>query len=147
MAFDPSQIYKQIDAANKDMRRSMDAAAESSIRRDLATRIAVNSTAVQICSQLHQVFTEFEASICPDEEIGLALSSFGQSYEIAVVEIRVLGYNTIQIKGLFGDKIVSLVQHISQLSILLIPMKKAKPEAPRRKIGFVAMSDPDIQQD
>ena len=101
--------------------------------------IAVNSTAKEVCKRLERVFYSFMAELNPDEELGLALTSFGAIRQIRVESVKALGPNLLQIDGYEADQPVVLVQHISQLSFLLVPLKLASPEQePLRKIGFSA---------
>ena len=94
------------------------------------------STAGEVCSRLQVVFDAFISTLRPDEELGLALTSFGNAREISVETVTALGPNLLQIDGYENEQRVTLVQHISQLSFLLIPLKAQPPEAPRRAIGF-----------
>ena len=42
---------------------------------------------------------------------------------------------------------VELVQHLSQLNLLLVAVKRSNPEEPRRVIGFTTSPEPDIEDD
>ena len=42
---------------------------------------------------------------------------------------------------------VELVQHLSQLNLLLVAVKRTNPEEPRRVIGFTTSPEPDIEED
>lgn len=112
--------------------------AETNRLKTLPGQIAEASTSVEVCKLLKSVFQAFEHSINPDEEIALALSSFGVQHQIVVDSVAALGVNLIVIRGIEGGVSVSLVQHLNQLSFLLVPVKKAQPDAPRRKIGFTS---------
>ena len=109
---------------------------DQKMRADQANEIAIASTADEAVEILKTVFADFENSLNPDEEIGLALTSFGAVRQIIVNRVIALSPALLQISGFENDVPVSLVQHHSQLNFLLIPVKKATPEAPRRLIGF-----------
>ena len=106
--------------------------------KDLPAQIAMDSTADEVCARLENVFQEFEEALKPDEEIGLALSSFGAIRQIIVLGVIACGPNMLIIKGEENGHPVSLVQHISQMNFLLIAVPRACPDEPRRKIGFRA---------
>lgn len=91
------------------------------------------------CKQLEKVFIQFMSKLQPDEEVGLALTSFGVVRQIVVVSVRAIGQSLLEISGIENGNEVILIQHVSQLNFLLIPMKTASAEQPaRRKIGFSA---------
>ena len=78
----------------------------------------------------------FEAELDADHEVGARLVSFGSAVTIHVQQI---GFSTpalITFSGLTekGDK-VQLIQHISQLSFLLVSLKKIS-DTPYR-VGFI----------
>ena len=41
----------------------------------------------------------------------------------------------------------NMVQHLSQLNLLLVAVKRSNPEEPRRVIGFTTSPEPDIEDD
>jgi len=79
---------------------------------------------------------EFEGTLEQDQEIGLQLANFGIP---AQIHIRAIGYknpNLIEFHGIdMNENEVTLIQHISQLSFLLIAVKHLPEEEPYR-IGF-----------
>ena len=105
-------------------------------RKALPGEIQIASTAVEVCKRLKNVFLSFENGLNPDEEIGLVLTSYGAVRQIVVCSVVALGPNLLVISGIENSLGVTLVQHISQLSFLLVPVKKSAPDEPRRKIGF-----------
>jgi uncharacterized protein DUF6173 len=88
------------------------------------------------CKRLSAFIMEFEAKLDQDHEIGARLVSFGSAVEFHIEDIGYRGFDIITFTGInkAGER-VQLIQNISQLSVLLIAMKKAG-EKPRR-IGFV----------
>lgn len=89
-------------------------------------------------SLMEQVRT-FETTLNKDEEIAAYLSSFGAQILVQIEEISFLDPYLIVFKGLntANGKPVRLVQHTSQLSVLLtaFPRKPAETR-PVRRIGF-----------
>jgi hypothetical protein len=78
----------------------------------------------------------FEADLDQEHEIGARLVSFGADIKFHIESISYWGPDIITFNGetSAGEK-VQLIQNISQLSVLLIAMKKMHPKP--RRIGFV----------
>ena len=100
---------------------------------------AIASTAGEVVKKLQIVFDRFAATLADNEEIGIALASFGVQHTVHVESVTALGPNLILIAGQEDGNQVELVQHISQLNFLLIRVKpNASDGVPRRTIGFQA---------
>lgn len=96
-------------------------------------------SADEVVKRLANVFEQFMSTLADNEEIGMALASFGVEHTIHVQSVRALGPSLICITGFENGAQVQLVQHLSQLSFLLIRVEPASPDGiPRRKIGFAA---------
>ena len=84
---------------------------------------------------------QFEKALPPDMQAGGSLVNFGNT----VFAIDRIGYknpNLIIFYGLLPDgSNVRLIQHISQLNLLLTAVKRLNPETPRRQIGFSPEQD------
>jgi len=91
--------------------------------------------AEEIFKHLAKRVSEFEVSLSADEEIGIQLANFGRAAEIHIRSISHHNPNILEFVGidLNGNK-VTLIQHISQLSFLLVALKPIE-EKPFR-IGF-----------
>ena len=77
----------------------------------------------------------FEAALDDEHEIGARLVSFGATVVFHIEDIGYHGPDIITFRGIDTDgRRVQLVQHVTQLSVLLIAMEKIGPEA--RRIGF-----------
>ena len=80
---------------------------------------------------------DFENKLPMDFEAGGRLVSFGQSVEFCISDIGYWNPDLIIFHGILPDGgPVKLIQHVSQLSILLVAVKRKNPNGPRRKIGF-----------
>ena len=87
--------------------------------------------------RLAESIKEFEARLDPDVEVGISLASFGQTITIHVKAIGCIDPNLIVVEGLTAaSEPVQLVQHMSQLSFLLMRVPRLAPETPRQPIGF-----------
>lgn len=79
---------------------------------------------------------EFEDELDDEHEVALKLASFGQTILMSVTEIGYSNPSTLVFYGFVEGQQATLIQHISQLSFLLLSVKKADPEKPARRIGF-----------
>ena len=87
--------------------------------------------------RLGKYIQEFEAELDGDHEIGARLVSFGQSLTFHIEDIGYHGPDMITFYGRTETmEKVQLIQHISQLSVLLMSVNK-QHDKPRR-IGFTA---------
>lgn len=86
--------------------------------------------------RLGKYINDFESSLDEEHEIGARLVSFGQALTFHINNVSYYGPDIISFDGVNseGEK-VQLIQHISQLSVLLVAMKKLE-DRPRR-IGFI----------
>lgn len=95
------------------------------------------TTAKETCKYLREIISEYMKCLNPDEELCIKLASFGVAHEIVVSEIRPYGTSLVVLSGYENGEYVSLVQHISQMNILLASHKiQPTSEEPRRIIGF-----------
>ena len=88
-----------------------------------------------------KLINDFEKNLNPDLEAGVRLVSFGKTVQFHIQNLGYWNPNIIIFYGMLEDGTpVQMVQHMSQLSFLLVAMKRRNPEAPRRCIGFSAES-------
>ena len=92
--------------------------------------------------RLIQMIAEFEISLDEQHEVGMRLVSFGQNVTLRVEGI---GYFNPSLIRFFGTTEagapVELIQHISQISFLLMAVNKADPANPPKRIGFNASEE------
>ncbi|MCF8410269.1 MAG: hypothetical protein K9G31_03155 [Crocinitomicaceae bacterium] len=85
--------------------------------------------------KLVNIIIDFEKNLNTDEEVGARLVSFG---ETIIIHIDDLGYWNPSLIYFYGrdnnDREVQLVQHVSQISVLL--MKVPRTNLQRERIGF-----------
>lgn len=90
-----------------------------------------------MCERLAQIITDFEASLAPEKQAGAKIANFGNRSFL----IDKVGYSEpdlITLSGTLPDgSPVQLVQHITQLNLLLVVARRMDDTSkPRRKIGF-----------
>lgn len=98
--------------------------------------LTFSQTAWETCKRLRPIFEEFAATLKDDEEMGVALTTFGVTRVLFVTSVHAFGPNLIVVDGLGDNSPVRLVQHVSQLSFLLTREKRQQPSESRRVIGF-----------
>ncbi|TBC02108.1 DUF6173 family protein [Rhizobium ruizarguesonis] len=88
---------------------------------------------------------DFEEKLDPNLEIGARLVSFASSEIIHIDDVGYWGPDIIKFYGKNADgNPVELMQHMSQLSVLLVAVK---PLAEPRRIGFVLKGKLEAEDD
>lgn len=94
--------------------------------------------------RLGHYIQDFEAELDQEHEIGARLVSFGSVVTFHIDDVGYYGPDIITFHGKDEKgQAVQLIQNISQLSVLLVAMKKLE-ETPRR-IGFI-WDEPDDEE-
>ncbi len=122
--------YGAVSAAQmEEISRSLAEAADAKSARGLVKRLMAE-------------VREFEERLDESHEVGVRLVSFGQSLVFHVHQIGYIQPNLVTFAGTTDDsQPVRLVQHMSQLSFLLMRVPRLNPEQPRRPIGFRESSE------
>lgn len=85
--------------------------------------------------KLAKYIIDFEASLSDEEEVGARLVTFGESITIHIEDI---GYSNPRLICFYGrdnnDQEVQLIQHVNQISVLLIKVKRI--DTSRQRIGY-----------
>ena len=90
---------------------------------------------------------DFHKSLDDEHEVGARLVNFGQSVTFHIEDISYWNPSLISFIGKNDQgEPVELVQHVSQISILLVAMKREKIEQPKRPIGFASWDEYDKQK-
>jgi len=106
-------------------------------KQDTAVELALANTAEEFCRRLVARIVEFEKTLNEAEEVGLLLVSFGQTVTIHVRDLAYHNPSLIVFVGVTDDdNPVELVQHVSQISFLLMAVKRLKPDEDRSEMGF-----------
>lgn len=92
--------------------------------------------------RLVKMINDFNESLDPEHEVGLQLCNFGQSIVIYIEDIGYYNPSLICFFGFDKDKknSVELIQHVSQINILLVKLPRMNPEKPKQPIGFSSES-------
>jgi hypothetical protein len=96
--------------------------------------------------RLIEYIGDFENQLEQDKEVGLRLVSFGESILIHVTDIGYYNPYLITFTGYTNgtNNKVQLIQHVSQISFMLMAVPRTNPERPR--IGFILKQKLEEQQ-
>ena len=87
---------------------------------------------------------DFDAALDQAYEVGVRLVSFGQSTVFSLHGMSYWNPSLIRFSGVTEDgSPVELIQHVTQISVLLMKLPRIDPSKPKRRIGFdsTAVSD------
>lgn len=87
---------------------------------------------------------DFHRNLDEEHEVGARLVSFGQTVTFHIDDISYWNPSLISFQGKNenGDS-VELIQHVSQISILLVALKRENSSQPKRPIGFGSWEEYD----
>ena len=88
---------------------------------------------------------DFERTLDDEHEVALKLCNFGQSILMSITDIGYRNPNLIFYYGYVNGQYAQLIQHINQISFLLMSVPKADPNEPARRIGFKNAESADNQ--
>lgn len=101
------------------------------------TEINQPYTAKSIFNELIERIQNFESELNQEHEVGMQLVSFGVSTQFTVLRLGYTDPSIIWFEGILPDgSHVELVQHVSQISFLMVALKREDPEIPKKPIGF-----------
>ena len=102
----------------------------------LRSELVDNTTASYQFEKLKKTVIAFMDSLDDEHEIALVLTSCGNSFTMVVTEINYIDPVLIVFNGFVDGEYSTLIQHVTQLNVLIKPIPKQDPEKPPRKIGF-----------
>jgi hypothetical protein len=90
---------------------------------------------------------DFHKNLDQEHEVGARLVNFGQTVTFHIEDISYWNPSLISFIGRNSNgEPVELVQHVSQISILLVAMKREDTSQPKRPIGFASWEEFDAQK-
>lgn len=101
----------------------------------------VTATQSNYASEFHKRLVawinEFDASLDNAHEVGVRLVSFGQAVVFRLDDLGYWNPSLISFQGHTDDgQPVELIQHVSQISILLMRLPRENRDEPKKPIGF-----------
>ena len=92
--------------------------------------------------QIVEEINAFDSSLDNAHEVGMKLASFGEVITFRVDDVGFQDPYLIYFYGCLEDgSPVQLVQNVSQISFVMIKMKRSDPEKPKHPIGFRCDAD------
>lgn len=134
-----SPLAKAMIKSNKKTRDLIDKPDTSDKHNleNLSAIIAQQNFASEFCKKLYEEIIDFDASLDNENEVAARLVSFGETIQFGIESIGFSNPSLIIFSGHTSDgSHVQLVQHVSQISILLLSAKRPEPEKPKFPIGF-----------
>jgi hypothetical protein len=93
--------------------------------------------ASEFYKRLAELITDFDAALDQTQEVGVRLVSYGQTVVFRPTNMGYYNPSLICFRGVSEDgKPVELVQHVSQISVLLMALPREDTSQPKRPIGF-----------
>lgn len=108
-----------------------------SVLQKAANDSRISEMAEGYYNRLVEMINEFDNELDNDHEVGMRLVNFGQTIQFHVVDLGFYNPGLIIFYGKqeTGESI-QLMQHISQISFLLMAVKRLNPAEPKKRIGF-----------
>jgi hypothetical protein len=87
--------------------------------------------------RLKKWIESFDSQLEQEQEVGIQLVNFGQTVVFHLEDMRYWDPSMISFKGkIENGQPVELIQHVSQISILLTSLTRKNPDEPKKPIGF-----------
>lgn len=94
--------------------------------------------------RLVEMVNDFHRELGDGYEVGGQLVNFGSEVTFSFTDI---GYFNPSLIRFYGEKAdgspIELIQHITQISVMLVKQKRLHPDVPKRPIGFTSWDDYD----
>jgi hypothetical protein len=124
-------------------------AAAAAVARSVAAPISTPITlpanpnlASEFYKRLVDWIQKYDESLDQEHEVGVRLVSFGQALTFHLQDIGYWNPSLISFKGTTQNgEPVELIQHVSQISVLLQTLKRVDPTQPKHPLGFAAWPD------
>ncbi len=119
---------------NPEVIRSLGKNSHPAVLRDIAEANLAN----EFFKQLVKRIRDFDASLDETHEVGVRLVSYGQTLVFHLEQIGYSNPSLIMFRGTTDNgEFVEVIQHVTQISILLMRLPLREPEKPKRRIGFI----------
>lgn len=114
----------------------------SPISMPVLPKIENHNNASAFYDRLKSYIIDFESGLDQDQEVGARLVSFGQTVTFHIEDIGYWNPSLITFTGTTDDgQQLKLVQHVTQISVLLMSVKRIHPE--KERIGYKLSQEKD----
>ncbi|WP_202865851.1 DUF6173 family protein [Paenibacillus contaminans] len=97
-----------------------------------------DNLASEFFKRIVQMIHDFDEKLEQTHQVGMRLVSFGQAVTFHVTHVGYSDPSLIVFSGKLEDgSQVNLVQHVSQISFLLMAVERKDPLLPKNPIGFL----------
>jgi hypothetical protein len=139
MTLNPNNDFKYLD---KQMANLSELACPTIPVSKMPPNALIESGKANQASEYHKALVSrinnFDKSLDEDHEVGVRLVSFGSD---VTFHLTALGYQNPLLITFFGTTSdgnpIELLQHVSQISILLMKLPRLNPNQPKKTIGFL----------
>lgn len=98
--------------------------------------------------RLIEWINDFHRSLDDKHEVGAQLVNFGQSVTLHIEDISYWNPSLVSFIGTSENgEPMELIQHVSQISVLLVSLRRDDVEKPKRPIGFTNWTEYDEFRD
>ncbi len=105
-------------------------------------KTAKNSLAREFYNRLVEWINDFDSKLDQGREVGVRLVTFGKAVVFHLTDIVYKNQSLISfIVVTEKQEPIELIQHVSQISVLLMKMKRINLNEPKKKIGFTKHDD------
>jgi hypothetical protein len=112
------------------------------IERPQFIKNAEQGIASQFHKRLAEWISKFDESLDDNHEVGVRLVNFGQTLSFHLEGMGYYNPFLISFSGVTGDgQPVELIQHVNQISILLMKLRRKDLSQPKKPIGFKIGAD------
>ncbi len=124
---------------SKMMSEAMSWQARSAIQAAALSAPTNPNLASEFYRRLVEWINNFDSTLDAQHEVGVRLVSFGQTVTFHLIDISYWNPSLISFIGTTNEgEPVELIQHVSQISILLMKLPRLNPDKPKKKIGFLS---------
>ncbi len=93
--------------------------------------------ASEFYERLVKMINDFDEKLDEHHQVGMRLVSFGQNIQFHVEDLGYYNPSLIIFYGRTEDgQALQLIQHVSQISFLLMAVRRLNPKEPKKRIGF-----------
>jgi len=109
---------------------------------------AQSNLASEFYSRLAKLIADFDAGLDQEYEVGVRLVSFGQSIIFHLQDMGHWNPSLLFFMGVTDDgNPVQLIQHVSQISVLLMKLPRKDTSKPKQPYGFASSLEENDEAD
>lgn len=130
-------LTEAIIKSNQQIGTLRNTATQSELEKSIHDILEQQNLASEFCMKLHKEINDFDLNLDIESEVAIRLVSFGETIQFGIENIGFSDPSLIIFSGHTSDgSHVQLVQHVNQISMLLLAAKRPEPEKPKLPIGF-----------